>query len=221
MSVIVLSNNENMHHIDQTSHVDTNGEKKETEIKYICNVCNLIGRQFLNIQKIQKMTETKSNDANKYESTAILLTSPFCVDPMQLSDQNRIRSSLMSLNGCKFIEIDGTKEIEYRNELFQISKHIGKYPQLFICRRDKLDSTVIEHVFIGLWAQIETLIENDDINNKDTVKSEDISAEQDGSGDKEEDGKNRSNVNNQQSTVVGLKYTLKECFKDEFNINSL
>mmetsp|Transcript_17094 Transcript_17094/g.20122 ORF Transcript_17094/g.20122 Transcript_17094/m.20122 type:complete len:148 (-) Transcript_17094:205-648(-) len=95
---------------------------------------------------------------------AILLTSSYCIDPMQLGDQNQVRTALLGLKNCRFREVDGVSEVEFRNELFSVSKHKGKYPQLFIHRFSKEQyyqkSTII---FVGLWAQIEKLIENDAI----------------------------------------------------------
>jgi hypothetical protein len=136
-------------------------------------------------------------EAEVSTSIAIFLASPFCVDPTQLSDQNRVRAALLGLKGCNFIEVDGTIEKEYRNHLFNTSGHKGKYPQLFI-RHSKenthdngkgaISFSNTNHEFIGLWSQVETLIEIDD-----TMQES-------------------SSVNT--APLIGLRETLKACIRE-------
>jgi hypothetical protein len=92
------------------------------------------------------------------QSSALLLTSTFCIDIQQQSDQNRSRSFLASISGLLFSEVDGAENASERDKLVAISGHRGKYPQLFIVSQS-IDGISIE--FIGLWSAIENLIESE------------------------------------------------------------
>lgn len=153
--------------------------------------------------------------------SAVLLVSPFCVDSTQLSDQNRIRCALLAMKGLRFVEVDGSVEKDYRNKLFSISKHIGKYPQLFI--RKTPDESIVdnsninnEHIFVGLWSHIETLIENDDClnDNSSEKNSESVSIacrnekEKKNSADTDE-LRQKEEIEPQ---IIGLKYIMRQCF---------
>lgn len=67
-------------------------------------------------------------------------------------NQRRLEDVLISFK-FDYLKIDGTHEEskELRNQLFDISKHRGKYPQCFIQTDDKYE-------FIGLWEQVNILV---------------------------------------------------------------
>ena len=48
-----------------------------------------------------------------------------------------------------------------RNKLFGVSGQRGKYPQCFISRGSTVDSE--EYEFVGMWEDVETLVESDSI----------------------------------------------------------
>ena len=101
---------------------------------------------------------------------AVLLTSPYCIDPTQHSDQARTRHALEALGDCRFIEVDGSENVEFRDRLFRASGHRGKYPQLFVFDVSKPPSEALR--FIGLWSQIEVMIENDAMTNRDPEEAD-------------------------------------------------
>eukprot|EP00607_Mallomonas_marina_P008207 CAMPEP_0182416614 /NCGR_PEP_ID=MMETSP1167-20130531/973_1 /TAXON_ID=2988 /ORGANISM="Mallomonas Sp, Strain CCMP3275" /LENGTH=177 /DNA_ID=CAMNT_0024589553 /DNA_START=85 /DNA_END=618 /DNA_ORIENTATION=+ len=87
----------------------------------------------------------------------ILLMSSTASDAIVEQNQRRILD-LMAAHKVDYIEIDGANpdNKEKRNELFNVSKSRGKYPQCFIEKEGNIR-------FIGLWEEIESLVENDSL----------------------------------------------------------
>ncbi|CAM9209822.1 unnamed protein product [Ectocarpus sp. 13 AM-2016] len=83
----------------------------------------------------------------------IVLYSSCCMDPSQDQDQRRCRD-LLKGRGVTYEEVDGSDGAtqEARNNLWTVSGHRGKYPQVFIERDGELE-------FVGLWSDVESLNE--------------------------------------------------------------
>ncbi|CAM9531756.1 unnamed protein product [Phaeothamnion confervicola] len=83
----------------------------------------------------------------------LVLASSCCSEPIQEHEQRRCRD-LLAGKGIEYDEVDGADpaNIDLRNELFSLSGHRGRYPQVFIEREG-------EREFVGLWSEVEALNE--------------------------------------------------------------
>ncbi len=86
------------------------------------------------------------------------LYSSLATDQIQIVNSRRLEDTL-SANKIDFIKIDGslTEHKEVRDKLFSVSGQRGKYPQCF------LQDTDGNYRFLGLWEQMEEMIECDTI----------------------------------------------------------
>lgn len=90
--------------------------------------------------------------------TCVFLHSSLSTDQIQIVNSRRLEDTLIAKN-IVFTKIDGSEaeHKEFRDILFGVSKQRGKYPQCFLEADDKT------YEFIGLWDEIESLIECEDI----------------------------------------------------------
>ncbi len=73
-------------------------------------------------------------------------------------------STLPTLFALVNAQYDGSwpDYIEFRNKLFGVSGQRGKYPQCFISRGDRVAGSD-EYEYVGMWEDVETLVEMDSI----------------------------------------------------------
>ena len=85
------------------------------------------------------------------------LYSSLATDQIQIVNSRRLEDALIG-NKIKFEKIDGslTENKEVRDKLFAVSNLRGKYPQCFL-------ETDGAFRFLGLWDEIEALIDSDTI----------------------------------------------------------
>lgn len=90
--------------------------------------------------------------------TCLFMYSSLATDQVQIVNSRRLEDTLAAKK-IVFEKIDGSEaeSKELRDILFGISKHRGKYPQCFLKAEDGT------YTFLGLWEEIESLIECDDI----------------------------------------------------------
>lgn len=92
----------------------------------------------------------------RMSETAILLFSSVSTDQIQVVNSRRLEDVLAG-NKLKFDKVDGSypDNKELRDVLFGLSGQRGKYPQCFL--RDESGT----HRFVGMWDEIEGMIECD------------------------------------------------------------
>lgn len=90
----------------------------------------------------------------KMSEKCILLFSSLSTDQIQIVNTRRLET-LLAGQKLQVEKIDGSLEEnkELRNQLFGISEQRGKYPQCFLLQTDG------NYKFIGLWEEVENLIE--------------------------------------------------------------
>jgi hypothetical protein len=95
------------------------------------------------------------------EGVAIFLFSGLSNDQIQTVNTRRLESALESKK-VVFQKVNGSDpaEKDFRDKLFGVSGVRGKYPQLFIQHGEGESAT---YEFIGLWEQIESLLDCDDL----------------------------------------------------------
>lgn len=90
--------------------------------------------------------------------TAVLLYSSLATDQIQVVNSRRLEDVLKG-NKVQFEKVDGSypDNKDLRDILFGVSGQRGKYPQCFL--KDESGS----YTFVGLWEEVESLIECDTI----------------------------------------------------------
>ena len=103
------------------------------------------------IVTLNQKTLTKMTDR------CVILISSLATDQIQIVNSRRLEDSIKG-NKIQFDKFDGSlpENKEIRDKLFGVSGLRGKYPQCFL----ESDGA---YRFIGLWDQIEELIESDTI----------------------------------------------------------
>ncbi len=89
---------------------------------------------------------------------AVFLYSSLATDQIQVVNSRRLEDSLAGRK-VQFEKVDGSlaENKEVRDVLFGCSGQRGKYPQCF------LRSESGEYTFVGLWEEVESLLECDSI----------------------------------------------------------
>ena len=87
----------------------------------------------------------------------VILVSSLSADEIQKVNSNRLETALKGKR-LVYEKVDGAlpENKELRDKLFHSSSLRGKYPQCFICTGDELR-------FIGMWEDIESLLDSDSI----------------------------------------------------------
>lgn len=95
---------------------------------------------------------------DKMSQTAVLLYSSLATDQIQVVNSRRLEDVLKG-NKIQFEKVDGSypDNKDLRDILFGVSGQRGKYPQCFL----KDDSG--SYTFVGLWEEVESLVECDTI----------------------------------------------------------
>ena len=90
--------------------------------------------------------------------TCVFMHSSLATDQIQIVNSRRLEDTLIAKK-IAFEKIDGSMQEskELRDILFGVSKQRGKYPQCFLRAEDGT------YTFVGVWDEIESLIECDDI----------------------------------------------------------
>ena len=90
--------------------------------------------------------------------TSVLLFSSLATDQIQVVNSRRLEDALVGRK-IQFEKVDGSmvEQKELRDVLFSVSGQRGKYPQCFLKGEDG------SYQFVGLWEDVEGLLECDTI----------------------------------------------------------